>query len=583
MGERRLAGPACLIALVGVLLTSGPVEAQQARTVPGPVRIEVAPGAGRGDVAPGAGREVGAEGGVLALDGARRYLDTLEFGGARVVNELSMDDYLAGIAEMPASWPTEALRAQAVAARTYAWAQHELASFEGYDLCASTACQVFEGAEAELSHEDGSRWRDAVEATSGEVLLDDGEPILARYFSTSGGRTYDNDVIFDDDPPRPFLVGVDDPDDAVSPFHRWEVTFDRDDVDEMFGVGETLAAAVPVASIERRGAVDDPDAPIRVTGQDGDRANVSAQDLREFVSEQAPARFGDRYPSERADGQARLPTTLPSSRYAVELDGDEVVFEGRGWGHGVGMGQYGARGKAERGLDHREILASYYGGLQPTTSEAMPERVRVGLELSGTEARTVRGDRAMRIVDGDGDVVEETALGSWRIEPAGADVRLTPPEGTGRELEVGATREADDGPVRRGAVIVATQVNKPALLNLRVRTATTEDDVDGEGSMVLERDLGVVEMGRRRAMWSFEDAGGEPVPAGDYEVSLVATDGQGIREAGESVTVTVPSPDQGRARTGGGGVAWWVVLTAGTLVAVAGAVTARVGRARSQR
>jgi SpoIID/LytB domain protein len=474
--------------------------------------------------------------GALIDVGGTRHLDTVEVhpsgdDGLLVINDLGVEDYLLGIAEMPGRWPLEALKAQAVAARTYAWFVREQGTYPGYDICASTACQVFRGAETVLEEAGGRRWRQAVEETAGQVLVtDDGAPILARYFSTSGGRTYANEEVFPSSGPRPYLVAIDDPDDEASPYHRWTATFTREQFDALLARGETLAAAVPVAEVERLGDVDDPGARVRVTGQDGTEVEVGAVALRDFLSRVAPDAYPDEFPQARADGLRPLPDAVPSGRYDVEVDDTEVVLHGRGWGHGVGMGQYGARGRAERGEDHQDILAAYYGGLRPTTADELPDRIRVGREVGGEV--TLRASGATRLQVGDTDVVADPALGTWTVRRDGDELVVSPPAGHDAELAVAATRPAAGVPTQPDAVTVETEVNKPVLLHLEV--------TDADGDAVVSRDLGTADPGVHAATWRFDDADGDPVPEGTYRVALVGEDGTG--RGGDPLDVEVAAP-----------------------------------------
>jgi SpoIID/LytB domain protein len=532
---------AAVVALSCLLTLLPPAHA--ASSVPGPLRFEAE------------------EGVVLELADGRRFVDTVELrgrdGGTLLVNELPMEAYVEGVAEMPSRWHLEALKAQAVAARTYAWYSIRLGTFTHYDICATVACQVFRGADVVLGSSTGERWREAVAETNGEVLLDDaGLPILARYFSTSGGRTYPNEVVFPQDGPRPYLVGTDDPADAVSPYHRWRATFTREEFDDILGRGETLGVAAPMADIERDGSVHDPTASIRVTGRDGTVAEVPAREFREFVSRVAASAFPDRFPGPRSDGLRPLPDTLPSSRYEFEVTDDEVIVHGRGWGHGVGLGQYGALGRAEEGESYDEILAAYYDGRTPTTSDDLPSRVRVGTDAA--DEVSLRGDGPMRIV-ADGEVVAERALGRWTATRDGGSWTLTPPDGNDDALTVAATRPAAGLDDPGDAIVVETEVNKPVLLHLEV--------ADDAGELLLRRDLGVADPGVHAATWRYEDADGEAVPAGRYALTLVAEDAAG-EQAGEPHAVTVERPassvaDDLRDRASSGpGLALVLVLVA---------------------
>jgi SpoIID/LytB domain protein len=505
---------------------SGPIaradEAQHEHVVEGPVTFEVE------------------EGGRLEVNRDRRYLDTVELlprgDGAVLVNELSIDDYVAGIAEVPASWPMEALKAQAVAARTYGWYVMRRATYDGYDICATVSCQVFRGADVVLGSDHGDRWREAVDDTAGEVLVDDaGDPVLARYFSTSGGRTYANEEVFPSSGDHDHLVSIDDPYDAVSPYHRWTVRFTRDEFDTLAARGDQLSGIVPVASAERIGDVADPRATIRVTGEEGAEVEVTAGQFRDFLSRVAPDSFPDRFPPLRDDGLGTLPSTVPTARYDIEVTDDEVVLHGQGWGHGVGLGQYGARGRAEEGASYLDILAAYYNGLAPQASDQVPDRVRVGID-AGSEL-TIRGDAPVRILTGD-EELEPAALGTWTVAREGTGWRLTPPEGHGAPLEVTPTEITKGLRTVTDAVTVEAEVNKPVRLSMEV--------TDDAGDVVVERDLGVVDAGRHAAVWRLEDAQGSLVSSGDYRISLIGADHAGERD-GTAVDVALPlaSDDDG--------------------------------------
>ena len=524
-----LAAGAALVAVAAPALATEPV------TVTGEVRIS-------GDTDT-----------LIAVDG-RRYHGTIELrSDGQVVNEVDVERYVAGVAEMPSRWPMAALEAQAVAARTYAWWSAQADTHRGYDLCDTTACQVYRGAEVVL--DGGQRWEAAVAATAGQVLVDaDGAPVLARYFSTSGGRTYANEEVFPTTGARDHLVAIDDPYDEVSPYHRWEVRFTRAEFDEILSRGERLAATVPVAEVERTGEVDDVDAGFVVRGADGTAVEVGAVELRDFLSRVAVSRFPDRFPTRRADGLRPLPSTVPSSRFTVEVTDEEVVLSGRGWGHGVGMGQYGARGRAAAGHDAEEILAAYYGGLQPVASDALPERIRVGLGAPRDEV-VLSGDDLLR-VEQDGEVVIERVLGPWTATRTDQGWRLSPPEDAEEALEVAPTRVVEALTRPGEAVAVETELSSHALLHLEVR--------DTAGTVIRTQRIGVAEPGPHAARWRLVDDDGEVVPPGDYAVTLVGEDAAGDR-VGSPVTIELAAGDL-PGTDEGAGVPGPRVQPSGTLV-----------------
>ena len=134
-----------------------------------------------------------------------------------VINALDLDSYLRGVvaSESPASWPQDALRAQAVAARTYALTT-DAGGDQGFSQWADTRSQVYNGVSAETPSTDA-----AVAATSRQIVTHLGKPIVAYFFSTSGGKTENVENGFPGARPQPYLKGVEDPYDDASPKHRW--------------------------------------------------------------------------------------------------------------------------------------------------------------------------------------------------------------------------------------------------------------------------------------------------------------------------------------------------------------------------
>jgi stage II sporulation protein D len=159
------------------------------------------------------------KGAPLQVNG-RRYRGTLELaadkGKLRAVNIVGLEAYLLGVvpSEMPSTWPAEALKAQAVAARSYALATRKPNG--PFDAYADVRSQVYLG----IDHEKPETTA-AVQATAGEVVLYQGRVAVTYFFSTSGGKTADIAEAWPGSPPVPYLVSVPDPHDSASPHHSW--------------------------------------------------------------------------------------------------------------------------------------------------------------------------------------------------------------------------------------------------------------------------------------------------------------------------------------------------------------------------
>ena len=141
-------------------------------------------------------------------------------GGVTAINVLGLDSYVRGVVagEMPSSWPLEALKAQAVAARTYALATRKTTG--SFDQYPDTRSQVYRGVTGESVRSDA-----AVAQTAGRILTYGSIPAVTYYFSTSGGHTENVEFSFIGALTKPWLVGVPDPYDGRSPYHRWRVAF----------------------------------------------------------------------------------------------------------------------------------------------------------------------------------------------------------------------------------------------------------------------------------------------------------------------------------------------------------------------
>jgi stage II sporulation protein D len=362
---------------------------------------------------------------------------TAESDGVGLVEVTSLDAYLEGIREVPFVWDEEALAAQVVAARTYlAWTlaggRTETGQRVGYDICATAACQVYAGVEAVLG-EDGDRWREAVARTSGEILIHDGEPARAFYSSTTGLRTRNIEDIWPGSEPAPYLVGVPSPGED-SPFVNWSWELPE-------FMMERLLREAGVAGGDLRAIVnhttEDGEGPwtIDVVSDTG-TVSMDTWSLRSRINEAASI-FPDRLPALRPDGN-RYPNTVLSPEFTIRrevrisrLGGDPLVLpyyvvEGAGWGHLIGMSQYGAQAMASAGSTYPEILAHYYGGLTPAPGGGfLPEQLAVGLVI-GDEAVRISSDRPLQVTV-DGTDVAPAPVGTWTFLWVDGAVQVIPP------------------------------------------------------------------------------------------------------------------------------------------------------------
>ncbi len=307
-------------------------------------RLTIAPGSGEATVRYG-GREYR---GVLELDRGNT--------GVRVINRVDLEEYLIGVvgAEMGNRAPEEfaALQAQAVASRTYA-IRHQDRTGRGYDMVADVNNQVYAG----LSLEQPLAAR-AVEETRGEILTWGGEPIDAFFSSTCGGETEDGPAVFAA-ATRPYLRSVSDRDAsgtawcAISPRYRWQEEWSASQL--LTILRRTLAAnGLPLArsaDLSEMRVLDRTAtgriASLELTGRNG-RTVVTGQAIRRVL---APTAGG----------------ILRSTDFTVKIGRtggrvERVTIEGQGYGHAVGMCQYGAIGRARAGQDYVMILTSYFQG-----------------------------------------------------------------------------------------------------------------------------------------------------------------------------------------------------------------------------
>lgn len=255
------------------------------------------------------------------------------------VETLSMEDYLWGVvaAEMPASFEPEALKAQAVTARTYTlykMAHGPVPNHPEADVCTDiTCCQAYTGREYALSNWGAageayaSKIAAAVSGTDGQAVLYQGQPIDAVFFSSAAGTTRDAVAVWGS--AVPYLTGVDSPEGEEVPNYHTAVTVPLADF------RTALEASWP--------EIDLSEPPETWLEESGDFLNIGGTAVKKTA--------------------LRALFDLRSASFTAQAGEEGVTFQVTGYGHGVGMSQYGANAMARAGKDYREILTHYYTGV----------------------------------------------------------------------------------------------------------------------------------------------------------------------------------------------------------------------------
>lgn len=273
-----------------------------------------------------------------------------------LINELPLETYLEGVvpSEMPSSYHQEALKAQAVCARTYAWKQMEDSCLEKYgaDVDDSVNFQVYQNqAQAETTD-------DAVACTKGQVMTHNGELIQAYYFSTSAGTT-STDQIWGADSAAPYLKSVACRFDQDQPWGSWKVDIPWEklaDSTALYNKGKLQGLLVTKKS--ESGAVTG----LTVNTDLGSFLVEGEYDVRSFLTP-AGCQIIQHDGSTTAGGNL-----LPSAYFTMEQKaGSAVYIRGKGYGHGVGMSQSGADQMAAEGYTWREILEYFFNEIQITS------------------------------------------------------------------------------------------------------------------------------------------------------------------------------------------------------------------------
>ncbi len=290
---------------------------------------------------------------------SQSYRGNMEFrvqaGGITVINELPLEEYLYGVLprEMPAFWPLEAQKAQAVAARSYALAQLGAYRPHGFDLMATQQSQVYGGYNAE--HPISSR---AVDETRGQVMLYREKPISAYFHSSSGGHIENCQDVWRE--AVDYIKSRPDPYDKNPNHYNWEATYSQEQLVNQLkekkgyfnrtGEPEKIFSRVDDVKILERTSSGTRVKKIIIEGQDSGGKPLKVE----------------LYNADAVRGALGLKSSLFEIKKETGSGGalKSLTMKGSGFGHGLGMSQYGAFGMASQGYSYQDILKYYYYNVQ---------------------------------------------------------------------------------------------------------------------------------------------------------------------------------------------------------------------------
>ena len=259
-----------------------------------------------------------------------------------VINVLTIDEYLKGVLpkEMNVKWGIEALKAQAVISRTYTLANLGRHKAQSFDLCNTTDCQVYGGIEGE-----SEQTNKAVDETKGEVVLYNGKYAQTVFHANCGGHTEDPQYVWSWKQPTPeYLKGVKCDYCADAPYTKWETSIDSSLISKKLKTAGFDAG--DIKSIKIKGVTD----------------AGSAKELEIAGSKSTVVM--NAYKFRLAVDAWQIKSVAFDS---ITSSNGKFVFKGKGWGHRVGLCQWGAKGMADKNKNYKEILKFYYPGTQITT------------------------------------------------------------------------------------------------------------------------------------------------------------------------------------------------------------------------
>jgi stage II sporulation protein D len=257
--------------------------------------------------------------------------------GLTVINYVDLEHYLFSVlgSEMSGSWPQEALKAQAVAARSYALYEREGSRSQLFDLGNTAGWQVYGGVQTESGGTQA-----AVGATAGQVLISNSRIINAVFHSSAGGCTDKSEEIWVQ--ALPYLRGTKDQFDEGSPVNVWSKPVSASQLGS-FGVGN-VQSITPTKKTSNCGRIKE----VEIVGDRGRRVRVSGDTFRDRLG------LKSTYLTQIS------PQVVASSKGNTKSTSTGFVINGRGFGHGLGMSQWGAYNMARQNLNYRQILGHYY-------------------------------------------------------------------------------------------------------------------------------------------------------------------------------------------------------------------------------
>jgi stage II sporulation protein D len=291
------------------------------------------------------------ENGLIYLDGRsfRGVVDIIKKDNMKLaaINRIALEEYLYGVLynEVSHRWPIEAIKAQGITARTFALYQARQNKLQDYDMTNDIYSQVYNGATSE-------RWSTtrAVKLTRGEVLTYKGDIFPTYYHATCGGKTEDAANLWniDIEPLKGSECGFC----KESPHYKWTKNIPLSDIekklsDNGYKIGNIKS--VTVMSRNKSGRIDK----IEIRDDSDVSCMLTGKDFRRMMG----------------------PNDVRSTNFEPSINNDKLILNGIGWGHGVGMCQWGAKSMSEHGKNAEEILKIYYPGAEITTIDKIADKL----------------------------------------------------------------------------------------------------------------------------------------------------------------------------------------------------------------